>query len=99
MGSYKEKKQYSKIINNQQCAKSSKCFFSIYRIYFKYCIMLKSQKLTNFKKSMTTIITFQIKILPYVGDVGSTCNFLSRNLGHKKLINNKASITIQLFSW
>ena len=67
-------------------------------VHFKYCIILKSEKLTIFKKSMTTIITFKVKILPYARDMGSNCNFLPRNLGHKELKNNKASITIQLFS-
>ena len=46
---------------------------------------------------MTIIITFQVKILPNVRVKGSKYNFLSRNQGHKELINNKVSITFRLF--
>ena len=72
-------------------------FCNILDVYFKYCTILKSQNFTIFKKSMTIIITFQVKILPNVRVKGSKYNFLSRNLGHKELINNKVSITFQLF--
>ena len=73
-------------------------FFNILDVYFKYCTISKSQNFTIFKKSMTTIITFQVKILPNVRVARSKYNFLSRNLGHKELIN-KTSITFWLFSW
>ena len=99
MGSYKEKKQYSKIISNQPCSRSSTSdfFCNILDVYFKYCTILKSQNFTIFKKSMTIIITFQVKILPNVRVKGSKYNFLSRNQGHKELINNKVFITFRLF--